>query len=154
MGNSSLRARSDVLPNAVDPVIPPGEILFSYRRNPTPTMLKEATGAALSRGGERVTDETIMARIAHVYPTLSQAHRLAADFVLKHPFQAATMMIDELARAAGISVATANRFARALGIDGYPAFRAQLARTFSATLAPVEKLRADLQRSADSAEIS
>jgi DNA-binding MurR/RpiR family transcriptional regulator len=116
-------------------------------------MLKQATGAALSRDGERVTDETIMARIADAYPTLSQAHRLAADFVLKHPFQAATMMIDELARAAGISVATANRFARALGIDGYPAFRAELVRTFSATLAPVEKLRAELQRSADSAEI-
>ena len=116
-------------------------------------MLKQATGAALSNGGERVVDETIMARIAHVYPTLSQAHRLAADFVLKHPFQAATMMIDELARAAGISVATANRFARALGIDGYPAFRAELVRTFSATLAPVEKLRAELQRSADSAAI-
>ncbi len=116
-------------------------------------MLKQASGAALSRGGERVSDETIMARIADAYPTLSQAHRLAADFVLKHPFQAATMMIDELARAAGISVATANRFARALGIDGYPAFRAELVRTFSATLAPVEKLRAELQRSAGSANL-
>ena len=90
-------------------------------------VLKQAPGPALSSVG----DETIMARIADVYPTLSRAHRRAADFVLKHPFQAATMMIDELARAAGISVATANRFARALGIDGYPAFRAELVRTFS-----------------------
>jgi DNA-binding MurR/RpiR family transcriptional regulator len=115
-------------------------------------MLKQANGAAPSRaphGGE-----TIMARIAAAYPTLSRAHRKAADFVLKHPFQAATMMIDELARAAGISAATANRFARALGIDGYPAFRAGLVRGFSATLAPVEKLRAELQRSASSAEIA
>jgi len=112
-------------------------------------VLKQATRPALSSSG----DETIMARIADVYPTLSRAHRRAADFVLKHPFQAATMMIDELARAAGISVATANRFARALGIDGYPAFRAGLVRTFRATLAPVEKLRAELQRSAGGAEI-
>jgi DNA-binding MurR/RpiR family transcriptional regulator len=112
---------------------------------------KQASVAALS--GPGIGDETIMARIADVYPTLSRAHRRAADFVLKHPFQAATMMIDELARAAGISVATANRFARALGIDGYPAFRAELVRTFSATLAPVEKLRAELRRSADCAEI-
>src|SRR5258708_12547451 len=89
----------------------------------------------VKRGGE-----TIMARIATAYPGLSRAHRKAADFVLKHPFQAATMMIEELARAADISVATANRFARALGISGYPAFRAELVRTFSATLAPVEKL--------------
>lgn len=95
-----------------------------------------------------------MARIAAAYPRLSPAHRKAADFVLKHPFQAATMMIDELARAARISVATANRFARALGIEGYPEFRAELVRTFSATLAPVEKLRAELQRDASVSEIA
>ena len=117
-------------------------------------MLRPSNGAALPGDGSPGAGETIMARIASVYPTLSQAHRKAADFVLKHPFQAATMMIDELARAAGISVATANRFARALGIDGYPAFRAGLVRTFSATLAPVEKLRAELQRAASSAEIA
>src|ERR1700682_628839 len=116
-------------------------------------MLKEASGAALSRGGEPLSDKTILARTADAYPTLSQAHRKAADFVLKHPFQAATMMIEELARAAGVSVATANRFARALGIDGYPAFRAELVDTFSATLAPVEKLRAQLRHSATGAEI-
>src|SRR5258708_8203762 len=102
----------------------------------------------VKRGGE-----TIMARIATAYPGLSRAHRKAADFVLKHPFQAATMMIEELARAAGISVATANRFARALGIDGYPAFRAELVDTFSATLAPAEKLRAHLSHSPTPPEI-
>src|SRR5260370_24458440 len=103
-------------------------------------VLKQAPGPALSSVG----DETIMARIADVYPTLSRAHRRAADFVLKHPFQAATMMIDELPRPAGISVPTANRFARALGIDGYPAFRAELVRTFRATLAPAANPRAHL----------
>jgi DNA-binding MurR/RpiR family transcriptional regulator len=63
------------------------------------------------------------------------------------------MMIDELAGAAGISAATANRFARALGIDGYPAFRAELVHAFRSTLAPIEKLRGELRRSASSAEI-
>jgi DNA-binding MurR/RpiR family transcriptional regulator len=118
-------------------------------------MVKQAVLPAVSRqgGGTPGAEETIMARIAHAYPGLSHAHRKAADFVLKHPFQAATMMIDELARSAGISVATANRFARALGIDGYPAFRAELVSTFSATLAPVEKLRAELRRTAHSTEI-
>jgi DNA-binding MurR/RpiR family transcriptional regulator len=38
-------------------------------------------------------------------------------------------------------VATANRFARALGFDGYPQFREALVRGFEATLAPVERLR-------------
>ncbi len=118
-------------------------------------MMKQAVETAIVQSDERPSGagETIMERIADAYPSLSQAHRKAADFVLKHPFQAATMMIDELARSAGISVATANRFARALGIDGYPAFRAELVSTFSATLAPVEKLRAELRRAARSAEI-
>jgi DNA-binding MurR/RpiR family transcriptional regulator len=116
-------------------------------------MLNQTNGRKM-RGGGAPVDETVMARIAAAYPRLSPAHRKAADFVLKHPFQAATMMIDELARAARISVATANRFARVLGIEGYPEFRAELVRTFSATLAPVEKLRAELQRNASVSEIT
>jgi DNA-binding MurR/RpiR family transcriptional regulator len=51
------------------------------------------------------------------------------------------MRIDELASVVGASVATANRFARALGFDGYPQFREALVRGFEATLAPVERLR-------------
>ena len=51
------------------------------------------------------------------------------------------MRIDELASAVGASVASANRFARALGFDGYPQFREALVRGFEATLAPVERLR-------------
>jgi DNA-binding MurR/RpiR family transcriptional regulator len=116
-------------------------------------MLKQAEDSAVPRDDPPASDETIIARIAKIYPTLSQAHRKAADFVLEHPFKAATMMIEELATASGISVATANRFARALELDGYPAFRAELVRAFSTMLAPVEKLRAELRRSATGAEI-
>jgi DNA-binding MurR/RpiR family transcriptional regulator len=61
--------------------------------------------------------------------------------VLANLFRAATMRIDELANVVGASVATANRFARALGFDGYPQFREALVRGFEATLAPVERLR-------------
>src|SRR4051794_2996305 len=116
-------------------------------------MLNQANGRKL-RARRPPVEETGMARTAAAYPGLSPPHRKAADFVLNHRFQAATMMIDGLARAARISVPTANRFARALGIDGYPAFRAELVRTFSATLAPVEKLRIELQRDATIAEIT
>jgi DNA-binding MurR/RpiR family transcriptional regulator len=111
------------------------------------------TMTVIPRADENPVEEPIMARIANAYPRLSLAHRKAADFVLKHPFQAATMMIDQLAKAAGISIATANRFVHALGIASYPDFRAQLVRTFSATFSPVEKLRAELQRTASSADI-
>src|SRR6476469_9865149 len=92
-------------------------------------------------------------RIARRLPTLSPAHRRIADWVLAHPLHAATMPIDELAASVGVSVATANRFARALEFEGYPQFRAALVLGFETTLAPVEKLRSKLQRSASVADV-
>ena len=74
-------------------------------------------------------------------PTLTPIHRRMGEYVLANLFRAATMRIDELASVVGASVATANRFARALGFDGYPQFREALVRGFEATLAPVERLR-------------
>lgn len=87
-------------------------------------------------------------RIARVLPTLTRSHRQVADYVLAHPLQAATMPIDELATTVGVSVATANRFARALEFDGYPQFRAALVLGFETMLAPVEKLRSTLEHPA------
>ena len=73
-------------------------------------------------------------RIARLLPTLTRAQRRMADYVLAHPLQAATQTIDELASALGVSVATANRFARALEFDGYPQFRAALVLGFESAL--------------------
>src|SRR3984957_7019548 len=84
---------------------------------------------------------TIAALIAAAMPTLTPIHRRMGEYVLANLFRAATMRIDELASVVGASVATANRFARALGFDGYPQFREALVRGFEATLAPVERLR-------------
>ncbi|WP_332777585.1 MurR/RpiR family transcriptional regulator [Polaromonas sp.] len=92
-------------------------------------------------------------RIARVLPTLTRSHRQMADYVLAHPLQAATMPIDELAATLGVSVATANRFARALEFDGYPQFRAALVLGFESTLAPVEKLRSKLEHPATVADV-
>lgn len=92
-------------------------------------------------------------RIARVLPALTPSHRQIADWVLAHPLHAATMPIDELAATVGVSVATANRFARALEFEGYAQFRAALVLGFEATLAPVEKLRSKLERSATVAEV-
>jgi len=80
-------------------------------------------------------------RISRARAGLTRAHRRLADYVLAHPLPAATMPIDELAAAVGVSVATANRFARAIGLEGYPMLRAELVRGFEAMLAPVEKMR-------------
>lgn len=92
-------------------------------------------------------------RIARVLPTLTRSHRQMADYVLAHPLQAATMPIDELAATLGVSVATANRFARALEFDGYQQFRAALVLGFETTLAPVEKLRSTLEHPTTVADV-
>ncbi|WP_354682339.1 MurR/RpiR family transcriptional regulator [Cupriavidus necator] len=96
---------------------------------------------------------SISERIARSLPTLTPAHRRMAEYVLANLFRAATMRIDEFAAAVEVSVATANRFARALGFDGYPQFRAELVRGFEATLAPVERLRSELERPATAHEV-
>jgi DNA-binding MurR/RpiR family transcriptional regulator len=96
---------------------------------------------------------TIAALIAAAMPTLTPIHRRMGEYVLANLFRAATMRIDELADAVGSSVATANRFARALGFDGYPSFRGALVRGFEATLAPVERLRSAQESPASGDEL-
>lgn len=97
--------------------------------------------------------QTISERIARALPTLTPAHQRMANYVLDNLFRAATMRIDEFATAVDVSVATANRFAKALGFEGYPQFRAELVRGFEATLAPVERLRDELARPTTVAEV-
>ncbi|KDB08385.1 transcriptional regulator, RpiR family [Burkholderia sp. lig30] len=92
-------------------------------------------------------EPAIAARIAQAMPSLTPIHRRMGEYVLANPFRAATMRIDELAHAVGASIATANRFAKALGFDGYPAMRAALVRGFEATIAPVERLRSAQEQS-------
>ena len=80
-------------------------------------------------------------RIAEIYPSLSDALRAFADFVLNEPMKVAQMSINETVDASGVSVATANRFARKLGFDGYSQFRSELIRGFEPLLAPVERIK-------------
>ena len=98
-------------------------------------------------------EQAIAARIAAAMPTLTPIHRRMGEYVLANLFRAATMRIDELASVVGASVATANRFARGLGFDGYPQFREALVRGFEATLAPVERLRSARESPASGDEL-
>src|SRR5260370_308562 len=99
-----------------------------------------------------LAEQTISARIAAAMPSLTPIHRRMGEYVRANLFRAATMRIDELASVVGASVASANRFARALGFDGYPAFREALVRGFEATLAPVERLRSAQESPASGAQ--
>lgn len=95
----------------------------------------------------------IVRTLGKQYPDLSKSHKKTADFVLANTFRAATMTIDELSAAAGISLATANRFAHVLGFDGYASFRAALVADFASSMAPLENLRIEVQKAATSAQI-
>ncbi|MET3116082.1 DNA-binding MurR/RpiR family transcriptional regulator [Undibacterium sp. GrIS 1.8] len=107
----------------------------------------------MNRPDTQALGGTVNTRIGKVYMHLSKSHRKTADYVLSNVFRSATMSIDELANAVGISVATANRFARALGFDGYPQFRSELVYGFEAMLAPIDNLRNEVQRPATSTEV-
>lgn len=80
----------------------------------------------------------IHACIARHYFNLSKSHRKTANYVLSNLLHAATLPIDQLAIAAGISIATANRFAHALGFDSYPRFRAEVVSSLDAILTPLD----------------
>lgn len=96
-------------------------------------------------------DLSIAQRIAQT--TLSPSHRQIAAYVLDHPLRVAAMRVEELADIAGVSVPTANRFARALGFEGYAQFRTALVLGFEAALAPVEKLRNSTDQPASPADV-
>lgn len=90
----------------------------------------------------------IAERVRRALARLTPSQRRIADYVLAHPLKAAALPIDRLADALGVSIATANRFARALEFDGYPQFRAELVLGFEAAIAPVDKLRSQVDRPA------
>jgi len=98
-------------------------------------------------------DLPLTERIVRAMPELTPAQQRMAAFVLDNTFRAATMRIDEFAAAVGVSLATVNRFARALGFDGYPQCRAAMVRGFEATLAPIESLRTSKAQMSASADI-
>lgn len=88
----------------------------------------------------------VLQQVAAGIPAMPAAMQRMGQAVLAHPFRAATLNIDEFAGEVSVSIATANRFARALNFAGYPQFRAELARGFEAILAPVESLRSNLKQ--------
>jgi DNA-binding MurR/RpiR family transcriptional regulator len=92
-------------------------------------------------------------RVRRVLARLTPSQRRIADYVLAHPLKSAALPIDQLADALGVSIATANRFARALEFDGYAQFRAELVLGFEAAIAPVDKLRSQLERPATVASV-
>ncbi len=66
-------------------------------------------------------------KLSSVYSTLPPAERKVADYILAYPDEAAHMVINEIARKAGVSVPSVTRLARKLGYNGFMDFRVSLA---------------------------
>ena len=94
--------------------------------------------------GHLPADSVVAERIEEIYSGLSNALKKFADFVLAEPIKVAQMSIHETVDASGVSVATANRFARKLGFDGYAQFRSEVIRGFESMFAPVERLKSKI----------
>jgi DNA-binding MurR/RpiR family transcriptional regulator len=92
-------------------------------------------------------------RISRAYSLLSASHKRIADFVLGSPAETAMMTIEELAKSCRVSIATANRFAKAIGFEGFAEFRSHQVEAVKLALAPVEKLEAGLDGSATGFDI-
>lgn len=75
------------------------------------------------------------------YADLTAQQRQVADHMLAHPFEAATLAIDAMAARCQVSVATMNRYARALGYPGYSALRKDWQQVLRGAAPPVDKLQ-------------
>lgn len=104
-------------------------------------------GQRLPQGG------AISDKIAEHYPSLTGALRRLADFVLEQPLEVARMSIHAVVAKVGVSVASANRFATALGFDGYAAFRNGLIKSFESAFEPVDRLRKPLTEASTDLEV-
>lgn len=70
-----------------------------------------------------------LARLRGLFPSLSPAERKVGEFVLDHSEQVVRLTLAEIALQAGVSDATAVRFCRSLGYDGWLRFKFALVQT-------------------------
>lgn len=78
----------------------------------------------------------------------SRSQRSLSDFILRDPVFVATHGIEDVARVSGISTSTISRYVRDLQLTGYGEFRAGVAETVHALIAPVAKLESRMTESA------
>ena len=108
----------------------------------------------LDRLKTRLPPQSLVAqRIFAHYSDMSAALRQFADFVLVDPLTLARMSIHDAVKAVGVSVATANRFATAIGFSGYADFRAELIRSFETLFGPAQRLKEKLAEESTPLEV-
>lgn len=82
-------------------------------------------------------------KIRSAYTSLPSAERKVADYILEDTRRASLMVINDIAREAGVSVPSVTRLAKKLGYDGFLDFRVALASgSVSGTTTELEPLSA------------
>lgn len=95
----------------------------------------------------------IAERIRQNYHRLTPALQTFADQVLAEPVKIARISIQEAVQDLGVSVASANRFARAIGYSGYAEFRAELIRSFEPAFDPVKRMQVQVSLRSSSLDV-
>jgi DNA-binding MurR/RpiR family transcriptional regulator len=75
----------------------------------------------------------IVVKINSLYSSLPEAEKRVADFVLKNAENVPFLSVNELSRAAEVSVASVSRLARKIGCNTFKDFKVELAQESSAT---------------------
>lgn len=92
-------------------------------------------------------------RVAQHYDDLSQGHRQIAQMLLDHPVELASLNNVDLAERCGVSVATANRFAKAIGYSGFAEFRAAQIAALREQTSHADRLISEIDPGASHSEV-
>jgi len=72
--------------------------------------------------------------------------RKVADYILKHPTEAAFLTIEQLAGLTGVSVATIMRLAYSIGYTGYSQFQKEMQEVLRDRVSPPNRLEANVKK--------
>ncbi len=86
-------------------------------------------------------NKDVLSHINESFPNLSKGQKSIATYVIDHYELAVFMTAKELAKAVGVSEATAVRFACAVGYSGYPEFCAAMESYYKAKMSSINRGR-------------
>lgn len=85
--------------------------------------------------------DQILSIITEKYNDLSKTNKLIADFILKNYLTASFLSIKELSKKINASPASITRFAKELGLDGYPMLQQKLQEMIKSEITPMKEIR-------------
>lgn len=85
--------------------------------------------------------ENILKVITEKYNSFSKTNKIIADYILDNYLTVPFLTIKELSEKAKVSPASITRFAKGLGLDGYPMFQNKLQEIVKNQITPMKEIR-------------